>query len=52
MLDDSEMLGRLSHLYGPERAEAIGWEWDVLRGGALGALSNRILVDFPTVHQA
>ena len=24
MLDDEEMLGRLGHLYGPDRAEAIG----------------------------
>ena len=38
MLDDSEMLGRLAHLYGPERAEAIGREWDVLRGNGLGHL--------------
>ena len=38
MLDDSEMLGRLGHLYGPERAEAIGREWDVLRGNGLGHL--------------
>ena len=38
MLDDSEMLGRLAHLYGPERAEAIGREWDVLRGNRLGHL--------------
>ena len=38
MLDDSEMLGRLAHLYGPERADAIGREWDVLRGNRLGHL--------------
>lgn len=38
MLDDSEMLGRLAHLYGPERAEAIGREWKVLRGNGLGRL--------------
>ena len=38
MLDDSEMLGRLAHLYGPERADAIGREWDILRGNGLGHL--------------
>ena len=38
MLDDGEMLGRLAHLYGPERAEAIGREWDVLHGNGLGHL--------------
>ena len=38
MLDDSEMLGRLAHLYGPERADAIGREWEVLRGRGLGHL--------------
>ena len=36
MLDDSEMLGRLAHLYGPERAEAIGREWETLRKNGLG----------------
>ena len=35
MLDDAEMLGRLSHLYGRERAAAIGREWAVLRGRGL-----------------
>ena len=38
MLDDSEMLGRLAHLYGRERAEAIGREWEVLRGNGCGRL--------------
>ena len=31
MLDDGEMLGRLAHLYGPERAESIGRAWESLR---------------------
>ena len=31
MLDDGEMLGRLARLYGPERAQAIGKEWEALR---------------------
>ena len=31
MLDDEEMLGRLGHLYGPERADAIGRAWESLR---------------------
>ena len=31
MLDDAEMLGRLAHLYGPERAEAIGKAWAAQR---------------------
>ena len=38
MLDDAEMLGRLEHLYGPGRAEAIGREWEALRGRGLGHL--------------
>ena len=38
MLDDAEMLGRLGLLYGRERAEAIGREWEVLRGNGLGHL--------------
>ena len=38
MLDDSEMLGRLAHLYGPERADVIGKEWAILRGNGLGHL--------------
>ena len=31
MLDDEEMLGRLVHLYGPDRAEAKGRTWELLR---------------------
>ena len=38
MLDDAEMLGRLAHLYGAKRADAIGREWKILRGNGLGHL--------------
>ena len=38
MLDDAEMLGRLAHLYGPDRAEAIGRGWESLRKNGLGHL--------------
>ena len=40
MLDDSEMLGRLAYLYGPERADAIGREWESLREHGLGHLAD------------
>ena len=36
MLDDAEMLGRLGHLYGPERADAIGRQWEVPRANGRG----------------
>ena len=45
MLDDAEMPGRLAHLYGPERAEAIGREWETLRGNGLGHLVDELLKD-------
>ena len=38
MLDDAEMLGRLAHLYGPERAEAIGRAWEAQREHGSGRL--------------
>ena len=38
MLDDGEMLGRLGHLYGPKRAEAIGRSWASLREHGCGHL--------------
>ena len=38
MLDDAEMLDRLGHLYGAERAEAIGREWEALREHGRGHL--------------
>ena len=31
MLDDEEMVGRLAHLYGQERAEAVGRAWASMR---------------------
>ena len=36
MLDDGEMLERLSRLYGPKRASEIGKEWDSLRERGCG----------------
>ena len=38
MLDDAEMLGRLEHLYGSDRAEAIDREWESLRRNGLDHL--------------
>lgn len=41
MLDDEEMLERLTHLYGSERAEAIGKVWAAMRGHDAGVSVDR-----------
>ena len=41
MLDDAEMVGRLAHLYGPERAEAVGRAWEAMRGHGRGESVDR-----------